>query len=66
MHAIDQMKNTVRMKVHIDIAFIASTLVQQIDWYITSITAELANILEVGFDQTVHERLVLGIESGMG
>ena len=66
MHAIDQMKNTVRMKVHIDIAFIASALVQQIDWYIASITAELANILEIGFDQTVHERLVLGIKNGVG
>ena len=65
MHAIDQMKNTVGMKVHINIAFIASTLVQQVDWHIASITAEFANILEVGFDQAVHERLVLGIENGM-
>lgn len=54
MHTINEMKSAVWVEVDIEIAFITTTFIEKVDWNITTIATQFADILEVGFDQTVH------------
>ena len=59
MYTIDEVKSAVWMEVDVEIALITTTLVEQVDWNIATITTQFADILEISFDQTVHQCVIL-------
>ena len=50
MHTINEMKSAVWVEIDIEIAFITTTLVKKVNGYVTSITTQFADVLEIGFD----------------
>lgn len=59
MYTIDEVKSAVWMEVDIEIALVTATFVEEVDWNIATITTQFADILEIGFNQTVHQCIVL-------